>query len=457
VSRLDRFSGRLGAGVATIRRSAFMRSFFGVGGLTVAEIVLGLLTAILMARSLGVDGLGIYSLALAAVVLAGIPVEFGLPNLVMREIAHHDIDPESGAVKGMLIFAALVIVLMSIIVMPLTLVFGGGLVPGLGLAESAMLPVAVGLIPLSALGKTISTALAGKQMVVSGLIPQRLIRPGFFAVALGAAMLLEPGWLTPVRAMALQLTAATVALAVGALMFRRHFTGTLRRGPAVISWRIWTVAMLRLGVSTGIHLGQGQILLLITGALAGAENAGLLRIAQRAAGLVGIGTTIAYVASAPHIARLNAEGQHDRLQGLLTLVARASGGVAALALISFVFGGDWLLDTLFGADFAAALSAIVILGAAETARALIGPGIILMMMARREGIAAVGFVISLVVGTLIAWALIPTYGADGAAWGSFFGATVMAMFLWYKSRRVLFLDPSAFGWPVRRAESRYPA
>jgi O-antigen/teichoic acid export membrane protein len=450
VSRLDLLSGRLGAGVATIRRSAFMRSFIGVGGLTVAETVLGLLTAILMARALGVDGLGIYSLALAAVVLAGIPVEFGLPSLVMREIAHHDIDPESSAVKGMLIFAALVVVLMSIIVMPLALLFGGGLVPGLGLAESAMLPVAVGLIPLSALGKTIGTALAGKQMVVSGLIPQRLIRPGFFAIALGAAMLLEPGWLTPVRAMALQLTAATVALAAGAFMFMRHFAGTLRRGPAVISWRIWTVAMLRLGVSTGIHLGQGQILLLITGALAGAENAGLLRIAQRAAGLVGIGTTIAYVASAPHIARLNAEGQHDRLQRLLTLVARASGGVAALVLVCFIFGGDWLLDILFGADFAAALNAIVILGAAETARALIGPGIILMNMVRREGTAAVGFLISLVVGTLIAWVLIPNYGADGAAWGSFFGGTVMAMFLWYTSRRVLFLDPSAFGWPVRR-------
>jgi O-antigen/teichoic acid export membrane protein len=426
-----------------------MRNFVGVGGVTAAEVILGLLTAILLARALGVDGLGTYSLALAAVVLAGIPVEFGLPNLVMREIAHHDTDPESGAVKGMLIFAALAIVLMSIIVTPLTLVFGGTVVPGLGLAESAMLPVAVGLIPLSALGKTIGAALAGKQMVVSGLIPQRLVRPGIFAIALGAAMLLEPGWLTPVRAMALQLTAAAVALAAGALMFLRHFAGTLRRGRAVISWRIWTVAMLRLGVSTGIHLGQGQILLLITGALAGAENAGLLRIAQRAAGLVGIGTTIAYVASGPHIARLNAEGQHDRLQRLLTLVARVSGGVAALVLISFVFGGEWLLDTLFGADFTAALSAIVILGAAETARALLGPGVILMMMVRREGTAATGFVISLVVGTLIAWALAPLYGADGAAWGMFFGVMGMAVFLWHKSRRVLFLDPSAVGWRVR--------
>ncbi|HUS54238.1 MAG TPA: oligosaccharide flippase family protein [Thermohalobaculum sp.] len=444
------FSQWLEARLAKVRRSAFLRSLAGVGGLSAVELVLGLLIAIQLARALGVEGLGVYSLALAVVVIAGIPVELGLLNLVMREIAHDNSDRESGIAKAVLIFAFVTIGMMSVIVIPLTLIFGGALVPALGAADGSILLTAVGLIPLTTLGKTIGAALAGKQRIICGLIPQRLVRPGIFAIALGAVSLLEPGWLTPTRAMALHLAAATVSLAVGGLFFIGSFANDLRRRSAVISWRAWSMATLRLGVSSGIQVGQGQVLLLVAGILSSTADVGLLRIAQRAASLVGLGTSIAYIASAPHIAQLNASGQTDGLQRLLPQIARASSAVAGLALVCIIFGGHVLLDTLFGAGFVAALSTIIILGAAETMRALFGPGTVLMNMVRREGIAAGGFTISLVVGTSIATLLIPTYGADGAAWGSFFGATLMSLFLWYKSRRVLFLDPSVFGWPVHR-------
>ena len=452
MTRFEQITGVSRANISTALRSGFMRNFAGVGGLTGIDLGLGLLIAILLARALGVEGLGIYSLALATVTIAGIPVELGLPNLIMREIAHCEIDPESGAVKGVLIFATVVIVMMCCIVIPPMLMFRGALVPGDELTRNAMLPTALGLIPLSAFGKAIGAALAGKQRIISGLVPQRLVRPGIFAIILVAVSLIEPGWLSPVRAMALHLVAASVALAVGGLLFTRHFMASLRRHRTSISWRVWALATLRLGVSGGIRVGQDQILLLLTGALSGAENVGLLRIAQRAAGLVGLGTTIAYVAAAPHIARLNAEKQHDRLQRLLRLIARASCLVAALVLVCFIFAGNILLDVLFGADFVGALGAIVVLAATELTRAMFGPGIVLMNMARREGTAAVGFAILLVVSTSVGWTLIPVYGAIGAAWGTCAGVTVMAVFIWHKSRQMLFLDPSAFGWSARRAD-----
>ncbi len=454
MTRPGAFFGWLSARVATARGSRLIRSSAGIGGLTFAELALGLVAAILLARALGAEGLGTYSLALAAVVLAGLPVEFGLPTLVMREIAHHDIDHDSGLVKGVLIFAVAVIALMSAVIIPLALLFGDALAPGLEGAESAMVPVAVGLIPLSALGKTIGAALAGKQRVVIGTLPQKLVRPGAFAIMLGTVSMVEPGWLTPVRAMGLQLAAAAAAVAFGGLYFVHLFSGVLRRSRTSISWRAWGVAMLRLGLSNGIRLGQGQVLLLLTGALSGAENAGLLRIAQRGAGLVSLGTAIAIVAAAPLVARLNAEGRHVRLQRLITQVARAGTAVALIVLIGFVLGGHWLLDTLFGAEFLAAWSALIILSLNEMTRALFGPGAMLMNMVRREGVTAAGFVISLAVSTSTAIALIPAYGTDGAAWGMFLGVAGMSVFLWQKARRNLKLDPAVIGLPIRRDEQR---
>jgi O-antigen/teichoic acid export membrane protein len=102
----------------------------------------------------------------------------------------------------------------------------------------------------------------------------------------------------------------------------------------------------------------------------------------------------------------------------------------------------------------AAWSALIILSLTETTRALLGPGAMLMNMVRHEGVTALGFAISLVVSVLTAIALIPAYGADGAAWGMFFGVTGMSVFLWQKARRNLNLDPTAFGRPVRRDEPR---
>lgn len=433
--------------VVTARRSMFIRNSAGVGVLTGAELVFGLVAAILLARALGAEGLGIYSIVMAAVVLAGIPVEFGLPNLVMREVAHHDVGPGTGQMKGVLIFAVAVITLMSALIIPLALVCGDSLVPGFESREHPILPVAVWLIPLSALGKMVGSALAGKQMVVLGMMPQRLVRPVVFAVALGVVSIVEPGWLTPARAMALQLISAMAALAVGLFYFARYFSDVMKSSRAIIPWRAWGVATLRIGITNGIRLAQGQVLLLLTGALASADHAGLLRIAQRGAELVSLGTSIAIAAASPQFSRLNAEGRRDGLQRLLTQVARASTVIALLVLVCFIIGGEWLLDTFFGAGFLPAWNALIILAVTGTMRALTGPVAMLMIMLRHEGATVLGYVISLVLSASAAAVLLPDYGADGTAWGLFIGTTAMSLFLWWKARVKLGLDTAVIRLP----------
>lgn len=451
--RLNAFHELLRAGIATARRNRLIRSGVGVGGLTGAELVLGLATGVLLARSLGAGGLGTYSLTLAAVMLAGLLVEFGLPTLVMREIAHHDSKMEAGAVKGVLIFAIVVIVLMSVVIMPLAFVLGDMLAPRLDEAESLILPIALILIPVSALCNTFGAALSGMQRVVMGSISQKLLRPGVFAIALVAVSVLEPGWLTPARAMALQLAASVAALAFSGFVFLRCFSGMLGRLRARIFWRTWGLSMLRLGLTNGIRLAEGQILLLMTGALTSAENVGLLRVAQRGAGVVSLGAAISAIVCPPQFVRLNAEGKHDRLQHLLTQAARAGSGVALIGLIGFAVAGHWLLATFFGTEFVAAWSALMILAAAETGRALFGLGGVLLNMLRYEKTTLFGLVISLAISVSITAALVPVYGVDGAAWGIFFGVSVMSAFFWHKARRIVNLDSSTIGWPVVRDNS----
>lgn len=444
------FLGRLGAWTAAGLRSSLLRSSAGIGGLTGVEIALGLLTAILLARDLGAEGFGTYTLALAAVILAGLPVEFGLPNLVTREIARDSAGQESGVAKGVVIFAATVIGITSAVIVTVLLVFGDTLAAGLDRSLRPILPIAALLIPVSALCNVLGGALAGMQRVVIGNMPQKLVRPGVFALALGAALVLEPGWLTPTRAMVLQLIAATAALMFAGFCFIRHFADLLRRHDAQISWRTWTASMLRLGLSNSLRLGQGQILLLATGALSSVENVGLFRIAQRGAGLVGLGAMILVISSAPRVAKLDAEGQHARLQRLLTQIARGGAVVALAGIVCYAFSGPWLLATFFGAEFGAAWTALLILTVAETLRVAFGAGEMLMNMLRREGVTLRAFSIAVAITTLIAVALIPSYGASGAASGMFLGTTAMSVYFWREARRLLDLDPSIMGRSARR-------
>jgi O-antigen/teichoic acid export membrane protein len=445
VTGLGALIGHLSARLAAARNSQFVRSTIGVGGLTGAELALGLITAVLMARELGAAGLGTYSLALAVAALAGLPVEFGLPNLVTREIAHSGTDPDSGVAKGVMIFSVSVILVMSAVVVPLGLVYGERLTSMLVSIDRTILLFAVLLIPVNALCNIVGAALAGKQMVVIGSVPQRLVRPGVFAVALGAVSVAEPGILTPARAMALQLGASAAALTFAALCSLHYFPELWHWRRTRIPWRTWSHAVLKLGIANGIRVAQVQIVLLLTGALTSVENVGLLRIAQRGAGLIWLGSAVLMISSGPRVARLNAEGQHARLQRLLTQVARASSGMAMVGFIFYAFAGHWFLATFFGAEFAAAWSALVILAMTEVLLTAFGPGAMLMNMLRHEGVTVLGLSIALIVSTVIAAVLIPIYGASGAALGTFFGSTAMAVYLWHKARRILDLDSSVMG------------
>jgi O-antigen/teichoic acid export membrane protein len=452
VTRAKRQAERARAGLSRVRHSRLVSSSAGAAFLTFADLILGLVVAVLLAQSLGVAGLGAYSLALASVVLAGLPVEFGLPTLIVREIAGDAGKPKPGAVKGVLVFAITVIGIMSTVVIFLALTLAETIVSGMDATARAMLPVAVAVVPLSALCNLFGFALMGRQKVALGMMPQRLIRPGLFALLLGGAAIVEPGWLTPVRAMGLQLCAVGAAMAFGAFHFWRQFAPVLSGTPAAIAWRPWCGAMLRLGVSTGIHLAQAQVLLLLTGLLGGAEAAGLLRVAQRGAALASLGVGIVTTAISPQLARLHAEDQRDSLQRLLIQGARASGAMAAAVLVCFLFGGVWLLGTVFGAEFVAAWGALIILTATEAARAQLGLGTALMNMVRREGVTAAGYSISLAVSMLGAVVLIPSYGVGGAAWATSFGLMAMSVYIWRRAWRDLGVNPAVIGFAARRGE-----
>ena len=65
-------------------RSFLVRAVAGASAVHLAGMLFAVLVGVQLARGLGVEGYGQYGIAMAAIALASIPGEFGLPRLVTR-------------------------------------------------------------------------------------------------------------------------------------------------------------------------------------------------------------------------------------------------------------------------------------------------------------------------------------------------------------------------------------
>jgi len=299
--------------------------------------------------------------------------------------------------------------------------------------------------PLTAMANVRAAALRSLRKPLLGTAAECMIRPGAFAVLLLALAILMPGWLSPARAVAVNALAAALGLAFAAAMLRRHAPFPPPARPPSIPWRAWLPQVFSLGMLRGLRIAQPQILLLILGAFGTAEAAGLFRIAQRSAALGSFGFNTVAVLAAPYLARLDATGDRDRLQRLLTASARAITASAIPPFLLFLFAGHALLELLFGAEFRSAYAAVVILALAAVVTGLLGPAQLVMTMLRRERIAALATGASLAASALLCALFAPSLGATGAS--AVFAASLVAvnLVLWHQARQVLGLRTSAFG------------
>src|SRR5660397_112923 len=126
----------------------------------------------------GADGYGIYAYAMALVGLMQVPVQLGLPNLLVREVAAYREKGEWGLLRGLL--ARVNQGVASLAVLAGLGAFGATWVYAEVRGEPTWLPafwVALFLIPLGSLSALSQATLRGLRHVILGQIPEFLARP----------------------------------------------------------------------------------------------------------------------------------------------------------------------------------------------------------------------------------------------------------------------------------------
>lgn len=396
-----------------------------------------------LARGLGVENYGYYGIALSILTLVGIPAELGISKLVLREVAGALARNDHHHLFGVLRWGNRVASAISLIAAAGVLAAGVVLNASGRSTLGVALLVGAPMIPLMALARIHGGALQGLHYVVRGQIPANLLRPVLLSALLAAAAMLGIA-LSPSDAIALYTLTAAAVLVVARVWLSRRLPP--RVSPKVAgNARKWLASSIPMSITDGIRTVQFELAVLLLGIMIAPAVVGLFRISHVTAMMIGVPVQIIVSAGLSSMARLHAEDDHQRLQRLLTTLARLQlAGVALLAL-PLVIAPAPLLTFAFGNSYAPAADALRILAVGQVINAAFGPNAALLNMTHLERRVTRAMFFALVVTSISVPPLAIVAGAEGAAIGLVGSLLCWNILAWRDAWVIRGLDTSVFG------------
>lgn len=430
-----------------------VRTMAGSAGIRIVGMAFGFLVGIQLARGLGAAGYGVYGVAMSIISLITIPTEFGLPQLVTREVAAAQARNDSLLIRGVFQWANRTVIFLSLAVATVGLVawlfFEELFSEGVAVTLIAGLP----LVPLVALGNLRGAALRGLQQIVRGQAPEVILRPFILSLLLMLASVFIPSGLSPTVAISIQVIAAAIVLIVAANILRDFLPKiTLVAVPATQS-KAWLRSAIPMAMTEGMRILHGNVSILMLGALALTPLVGVFRVATSMGMLVNMPIALLNIVSSPIFSRLHVAGDKKRLQRMLSWIAVAMViGVATLTL-PFLILGPQLLIILFGIEFGESNTPLLVLSFGTIIGSTFGAGATLLNMTGHEKRVARAFGLSLLALLLFSPLFIHLWGAVGAALANSLAYILWCFLMWLSARRQLQLDTSIV--PVIRDVLRF--
>ena len=417
-----------------------IKATLGSAGLRIGGMFFGFLVGAQLARGLGVEGYGTYGLAMSIIALLSVLTEFGLPQLLTREVAAAQVTKEWGRIRGVLEWSGRTVLLISLGIFCSTIIWL--IASGKQLSEPLPMALIAGLlrVPFVAQGKLRCAALRGLQHIVKSQLPETLLRPASFSLLLFLAPFMTP--LSPALAMGLGVTAAAISLISSASMLRRVLPKEVHDANAVADSRDWWSSALPMALTEGMRVFQAHLAILLLGLLSSVVTVGLFRVASSVAVLIAFPLTLFTVVSAPVIARLHAQQDHKRLQRLLSWLALGMTAATMLLTLPFVLAGGPLLGMVFGKEFAASNPVLLVLCLSTVLSGFFGINAVLLNMTGHQMRVMRASWISLGVLAVACPLLITSMGALGAAMAAAFSMLVWNTMMWRDGIRLLGLDAS---------------
>jgi len=399
----------------------------GIGsiGLKVSSTFLTLLTAVVVARTLGPEQYGIYAYVMALVSLLSLPALFGLPPLVVRETAKAHAHEQWGVMRGIWHWSSSLTTVLTLVIAVGALVAVWLLGDRFSELQIKTMFWGVLLVPLMTLGKLRGAALRGLQEVVQGQLPEMVVKPLLFIAFIGV-LAWQQVVLSASLVMAMQVLATLLAFIVGAWLLLQARPEGVRENPAVVMrGKTWIKSAIPLALTSALQMVNKNVDIIMIGWYASSSDVGIYRVAVQGGLLVVFGLQSMNMVIGPYFARFYAKHEKDRLQKLATTSARVILLMTLPVVLLFMFWGEQVVAMVFGDEFVGAAMPLAIISVGQLMNAGFGSVGLVLGMTGYERETTKGVAVATVANVLLNMFLIPVYGINGAAF-----ATAITLFVW---------------------------
>jgi len=427
-------------------RTELSRGALGNVAVKIISLLLGFFLMVLLARTLGPEGYGVYAFFFALVSLLAIPAQIGMPNLVVRETAKLEATEQWGLMLGLWRWSTSTILLLSLGILLISSGLAWLLLDQLSLLQLKTFGFSLLLVPFIALSRLRTAAIQGLRKVVLSQLPDLIIRPALLILLILIVKFLFPAeTLTSASAMGLYVIAAFVVLLISIGLLRRVKPNQVKSKPdALYEKKYWFSAVLPLAFISGMALITQNTDILMMGLFSTLEDTGIYRAVISVSALTSFGLYAVTMVVMPYFARFHAQGNKGLMQKVVTQSARVILFLAIIMVIIIVILGEEMLGIFFGDEYQSGYLPLVILAVGQLVNASMGSVAGLLNMTGHEKETAKGVAIAAGVNVLLNLILIPYFGMSGAAMATAVSLMVSNLLLWRAVHRHLDIESMAF-------------
>ena len=406
-----------------------LRRATGSALLKVSSLLLGFLTSILLARTLGPDEFGRYAFVFSIISLGALPVGTALNQFFMRESARAYQLDSPALVKGLIKRSQVWVLLVGLFVC-FSLWWWASVH-----SNGAILIMGLPIIPLMALVAVRIELIRGAGLIFQSQWPDMVLRPLSFLAFAWVLMMI--GALSAITALVAYSVALILTLMTVSLLFSSNIaTPKYGESPPEFDdsrWlrsAPWFMAISAIGAVSTL---SGSIIL-------GLANADISQVAVFQLGLsfsafIGLPLVVVNLVMGPHVTKLWEEGNKDLCIASLSQITRLATCISMIGGALVLYFPEIILSVFYGDAYEYGIEALRVLVVSQMVNVAFGPvGLALTLSGfERQAFAGqlAGFIISLSVTVM----LVGRWGATGAAVGAFAGLLIWNMWMALQVRK----------------------
>ncbi len=416
-----------------------------VFGIQIAGQVISYVNQIILVRAIGSAELGNFVYATNMVMLLAALVAFGYQQGAIRFVVDGEARSDPAYVRGYVRLGMLIALAGSLIL------GGGGILIWLMSDRSGQtafahpaLPIALCLLPVLSLMTLYGTVGRALKLFTVSFLPNSLIRPVGILVFILSAIAIGFEY-TALTLIVVFIVIMCAGVAWQAIIVIRHINRRFDVPERTYETRLWVLTGFQLLV---FGLAEGQlprISVALSGALLSPTDVAILNICFTYVSPVALGLFALNSVMAPNASKLYAESKTDELQRLIAHLCHFRLWPCLLAVAILIAAGPWLLR-IFGPEFEAGYSTLILIAIARVIIAAFGPQAFMVTFMGLQRGAMVIFLVSVAVLIGLTFVLLPTFGLVGSGI-----AVLLTTVMWNVGLHVLItsksgLIPSILCW-----------